>query len=52
MNPVVQPYLLAYGAVVLVVVLTVMVYLAILRHPDHRRRSGKVHRSAKGGFFF
>lgn len=51
MNPVVQPYLIAYGAVVLIVVLILVVYLAILHHPD-TRRGARPHRSAKGGFFF
>ena len=51
MNPVIPTYLLAYGAVALMVVLTLVVYLAILHHPD-TRRGFKPHRSAKGGFFY
>jgi hypothetical protein len=52
MSPVVQSYLIAYGAVALMVTLILVVYLAILHHPDTRRGSARLHRSAKGGFFF
>ncbi len=51
MNPVIPTYLVAYGAVVLMVLLILVLYLAIFHHRDTRRPS-KPHRSAKGGFFY